>query len=110
MQALVPIQTQGHNTAVAGFGYASNKHLHDWIVFHGQAETARQTILTDMDPKMRDMKPLQEDRRRVDLATYDEYERVLEQRMAVAVNHVTDWRRDPYREEFIHEDTYLRTY
>jgi len=108
MQAIVPIQAQGHNTAVAGFGCVSNKHLNDWIVFHGQAEVARQTFLTDMDPKMRDMKPLQEERRRVDLATYDDYERVLEMRMAMAANAETGWRRDPYREEFIHEDTYLR--
>lgn len=106
MQAITPVQTQGHNTAVQGFGYASNKHLNDWILFHRQSQNDHQSIMVSMDPKMRDIKPFQDDKKREDESIFDYYERTLEARMNAGT---ITWRRDPYREEFIHEDVYRLT-
>lgn len=103
MQSIIPVQSQGHSTAVQGFGSVSNKHLNDWILFHRQSETEHQALMVSMDPKMRDIKPLQDEKMRTDLATFDIYERTLEARMNAGT---ATWRRDPYREEFIHEDVY----
>lgn len=103
MQAIIPVQSQGHSTAVQGFGFASNKHLNDWILNHKQAETDHQAHLVNMDPKIRDIKPMQDEKKRTDLAIFDDYERTLEARVNAGV---MTWSRDPYREEFIHEDVY----
>jgi hypothetical protein len=106
MEYSIPIQSQGHNTAINGFGFASNKHLNDWILFHKQSYDDRQKMLTEMDPKIRDTKPYLVEKERVDAVTYDEYERILEIRMATSDNFTVGFKRDPYREEFIHEDIY----
>lgn len=106
MEYTIPVQSQGHNRVVDGFGYPSNKHLNDWILFHKQAFDARQTFLNDMDPKIRDTRPAQILKENRDAVTYDEYERTLELRMAAADRFEVGFRRDPYREEFVHEDIY----
>lgn len=103
MQSIIPVQSQGRSTAVAGFSYASNRHLNDWLLFNKQANDERQSLLTNMDPKMRDIKPIQVDYQRETGLIYDIYERTLEARL---LNPHEGWKRDPYREEFIHEDIY----
>jgi hypothetical protein len=106
MEAHLPVQTQGRNTAVDGFGYRSNKHLFDWIVDHRSAYEQRQTFLEDMDPKVRDTKPYVLNRQRRDNEIYDEIERNLIKRSEDIINR-DNYRRDPWHEEFVHTDIYF---
>lgn len=105
MESLTPIQSQGRPTPVDGFGYASNKHLFDWIAEHRSSQEARQTFLEDMDRKVRDTKPYSDERIRRDLEIYDEIERSLVQRSEELVGR-DNFKRDVYREEFAHTDIY----
>lgn len=101
---------QGRPSLVNGFGYVTNKHQHDWNMFHRIAWNQRQALLTDMDPKMRDPKVMLDERSAFerDADNFDQpREREMEKRAAIAINYETGWRRDVQREEFIHEDIYF---
>jgi hypothetical protein len=106
MEAHLPNQSQGHATAVDGFGYVTNKHLFDHIFEHRAAQEQRQTFLEEMDPKVRDTKPYVVERQRRDLEIYDEIERNLIKRSDEIVNR-DNYRRDPWHEEFVHTDIYF---
>jgi hypothetical protein len=108
MEAVNPANNQGRPTAVDGFGYASNKHLFDWIVDHRRQQEAHQTMLVDMDPKIRDTRPMQIEKQRQDQDVFDEIERTLEIKMSNVDTGL--FRRDPYREEYVHTDILDVTY
>lgn len=103
MQAIIPVQTQGHETRVGEFGFASNKHLNDWILNNQEALVQRQSFMEVADINSRDRRPFQKQVQSEHLEVFDDYERILEARLNSGIQ---TWRRDPYREEFVHEDIY----
>jgi len=95
---LIPT-TQGHSTAIDGWGSRSNKHLFDWIVFHETVWDQREDLMRDMDPKMRN---LIVEQRRLKLQRQEQldfFQHMTDIRETVARTYNTGWKEDVERDE-----------
>ena len=97
MEPLPP--PQGHSTPIDGWGYKSNKHLYDFINDHANLWDARENVMREMDPKMKNTSVEQNKYKRdIEFAT-DFYDRMVETRAKIAATHDTGWKEDVERDE-----------
>lgn len=92
-------EIQGHSTAINGWGSVSNKHLFDWIVEHETAWDTRESVIRQMDPKMKNVSVEQKAFKRERESATDFFERMSSIRNTTASLHNTGWREDVERDE-----------
>lgn len=82
------------------WGYASNKHLNQWMSSWRVAESERQELLTQMDPKMAGTQERVSQRKVLRGEIYDSFERIIEKRAEIVAREGGGiWREDPLSNE-----------
>jgi len=90
---------QGRSVNEDGWGTIGNKQLFKFIVEQETAWDQRESLIREMDPKMKNTKVEQKGlKQRMDIDN-DYYDRILASREALARNEFTGWREDHERDE-----------
>lgn len=93
-------------TPVNEWGYASNKHLYEWIANYSIAESQKQELFKEMDPKMAGTQDKVNTRKEMRGELYDSFERTMEKRAEVVVREGGGvWKEDPLSNEV---DAYMK--
>jgi hypothetical protein len=97
MQAIV--EEQGRQVSSEGWGTIANKHLFKRIIEQEKAWDDRESLIREMDPKMRNTKVEQNQLSKRMAEENDYYERILSIRTRLAETESTQWKEDHERDE-----------